>query len=294
MSGALPEEVVERLSTCGPVRLSAGDDGAAAVEGNLAPLRGQLYALVTRGGATERALRDTGRIVVEARDRDSEWSVRLTGRAVAGRTVIADSRRSELVHWVPEGVRPAELVAVRVHPETIEYVRGKGAGRTRAAGPVPGGPGPAPLRRWTTLATEGMEVWYVGLFVVCWVGALLLLEGWAQFVGYGNMLTGGGCLLGGTILWAQAARYERWREGLESDRSAGRMLEGWEPASRVRRVGVATILAGLVIIALAGAVLGWGVAMVTIAASGVPVILPFFVFRHALRRSDAVAERGAD
>ncbi|MFZ5480384.1 MAG: hypothetical protein ACOZNI_26710 [Myxococcota bacterium] len=289
----LPEEVVARLSTCGPVKLLTGEPGdSGTAEAWVAPLDKQLYAFVFRGSRTEENLLKSGRAEIHVEDREGEWAIRVRGRGVAGRGVLSDVRRPELMHWLPEGTSPAQLLAARIHPEAVEYLRGKGSGRTRAAGPVPGGQPPPPAARWARLASDHVILWFVAMGVVDWLGLLVLVEIDEQRVGMLIAMTlAGVAMLGGVTLWNQANVFQRWREGLVPDEEAALMLEAWEPPGRVRRAGLAGMIGGLV---LAAGIAGWGgwrLGIFAILTSGFPFLLPAHWIRHAMRRSDRAEEK---
>lgn len=290
----LPPEVLERLSTHGRVRLSVGDDAATSADVYVAPLNKQLFLLLTKGGASEQRLLEEPRATILAEDRASEWVIRSTGRAVPGRPIPAESRRPELMHWLPEGVPPSELVAVRFHPETVEYVQGKGAARTRAAGEVPGGALPPALTRWTMLATDGVVLWFFGMAALDWLGLFFLVEDAERrrMLLLLLLVAVGGCLLGGVTLVHQAARYARWREGLESDEGARYVLDGWEAPGRLRVAGLGMIGLGAVLAVLVSAGAGWRVGVWAVLASGAPLVGAFHTARHLLRRKDAEGEFG--
>ena len=290
---ALPDEVVEKLSTIGPVKLVTGPAGEEnTCRASLAPLHAQLYVFVLAGGPAERNLLATGRAEITAEDPGGDWTIRVSARAVAGRSVLADPRRPELMHWLPEGVAPASLLAVRLHPEKLEYLKGKGTTRVRAAGPIPGAAPPPATTRWSMLATDGVLLWMLPLFALDW-GALLL---WAEADRVRGLLLVGMAvaslsMLGGVTLWNQVNVFERWREGLESDAAATRMLTAWEPVDRVRGAGLAGMGVGLVLAVLVGAFAGWRFGVVAIAASGLPLLAPFHWVRHAFRRSDRTSSQ---
>jgi hypothetical protein len=290
---ALPDEVLERLAMHGPVRLSVGDDLPASADAPTAPLDRQLYLFVQRGGAVSQRLNQTTRASFLAEDRAGEYLVRVTGRAVAGRTVLADPRRSELMHWLPPGVPAGELVAVRFHPETLEYIQGRGATRTRAAGPVPGAALPGALSRWWRLASDRVVVWFFALAGLDWLSLFFLVDlekrGWLLL---SLMILAGSSLLGGVVLVDQSARLARWREGLETEPAAALMLEGWDAPGRVRAVGSGMMALGGVLACLLAAGAGWKVGAWTVVSSGAPLVAAFYGVRHALRRRDAAREVG--
>jgi hypothetical protein len=289
----LPEEIVARLSTCGPVKLLTGEPGeSGTAEAWLAPLDKQLYAFVFRGSRTEANLLESGRAEIHVEDKGGDWAIKVKGRGVAGRSVLADTRRPELMHWLPEGTSPAQLLAARIHPETVEYTKGKGSDRTRAAGPVPGGKPPSLLGKWSRLASDHVLLWFVAMAIVDWLGLLMLVETENQRIGMlVGMAVAGVGMLGGVTLWNQANAFSRWREGLARDEDVAMMLEAWEPPARVRTVGIAGMIGGALVALLLGAWGGWRLGAFALATSGLPVLLPFHWIRHLLRRSDRAEEK---
>ncbi|MDP2313923.1 MAG: hypothetical protein Q8P41_13535 [Pseudomonadota bacterium] len=289
----LPDEVLERLSTHPRVKLTVGRESATAADVHVAPLSKQLFLLVSRGGATEQGLLEETEASILAEGSDGAWFVRASGRAVVGRPVLNEPRRPELLHWLPDGVSPAGLVAVRFHPETVEYIQGRGATRSRAAGEVPEGKPPGVLSRWGRLASDRVVLWYFALAAIDWAGLLFLVEEPRRpALLLVLLLLSSMSLLGGVTLLDQAARFARWREGLETDADTVLMLKGWDPPRRVHAVGLGMMLFGgaLAVVLAAGA--GWRVGALAIVASAVPILGPFHLARHALRRKDAERETG--
>jgi hypothetical protein len=288
----LPDEVLERLSTHSRVKLTVGDDAAGA-EVHVAPLSKQLFLLVSRGGAIERRLLEDTAVTILAESREGDWMVRASGRAVVGRAVISEPRRPELMHWLPEGVSPGGLVAVRFHPERVEYIQGRGTTRTRAAGDVPGGKPPTLLSRWARLATDDVVLWLFVLGVLDWGGLMVLLEQERRpALLLVLMLVSSVSLLCGLTLVHQAARFARWREGLETDAATVLMLKGWDPPRRVRDVGLGMMALGSALAVILAVGAGWWIGVLAVLASAAPILGPFHLARHALRRRDAEREIG--
>lgn len=289
----LPPEVLERLSVHGRVRLAIGEEATGA-DVVVAPLNKQLFLLVSRGGATERRLLEDPRATIFAEDRANDWLVRATGRAVPGRPVHAEPRRSELMHWLPDGVSPSALVAVRFHPETVEYVQGKGASRNRVAGPVPGGAPPPAVTRWAMLATDGIVAWFFVMAGLDWLGLLFLVEEEEKrkMLLLVLLVVTGACLLAGVQLVHQAGRFARWREGLETDESARLVVAGWEAPRRIRDVGFGMMGLGVLLAVLVSAGAGWKVGGWAVLVSAAPLVGLFHTARHLLRQKDAATEKG--
>lgn len=292
-TGELPEPVLERLSQEPRVGLTVGDDPTTATHVGIAPLSRQAFLLVPRGSPTEAALLAEPRITLAAEDPKGEWMVRVVGRGVVARPVTSEARRAEIVHWLPEKASPASMVAVRLLPETLEYVQGKGSSRTRAAGPVPGGQVPGAVGRWATLATDRMVGLYFGALLADWGGLLLLVEEAKQrMLLLFLMLLSSVSLLAGVCLLEQAARLVRWREGRVSDDEGGLLVRGWEGPPRVLGVGSGMMVLGALLAGALALGAGWKVGAWAVLASAVPVLAPFLIVRHLSRRQDTPRESG--
>ena len=95
----LPDEVMERLSIHGALRLAVGPEGnSIPTTGVAAPLRDVLYVLIPRNKKVEEKLEHSLRAELRAEDPQGEWSVTARGRLHLGRSAQADERRSELFH----------------------------------------------------------------------------------------------------------------------------------------------------------------------------------------------------
>lgn len=287
----LPNEIVERLSVHARVKVSLAT--GLTTEVPIAPLSRQLFLLVNAGGAFEASVLDDPLVTVTADGPDGDWSVRIRGRAVVGRSVLAEARRPELMHWLPEGVSPSGLMAVRFLPEHLEYYRGKGKDRTRVEGPVPGAAPPPLLTRYALLAAEGVVLGYFAIGALDFVGLLYLHEQQDERIFLLLLMVFTGCsLLAGANLVHQAARYQRWREGLEPSAEGGGLVSGWVSARHLQRVGWGMIGLGFLLAICLGGGAGWQVAAWAVISSGILLVGPFFLIRHLLRRRDAALEIG--
>lgn len=287
----LPEEVVRLLSAHGPVKLEvAGGDMPVGMTAHLAPLGRQLYTFVRKDSPVEQAMLDQGRATLTAEDPAGAYLVKVKVRAVPGRRVAADPRRAELMYWLPEGARPADLSTVYLHPEEVEYIRGAGARRTRIAGPVPGGALPSAVARWVRLSQKEVLGWYLVWPFVDWIGLLYLgIAPTTRVLILLLMLVAQWSMLSGVALLQQRARYTRYREGL--DRPPELMLEGWARPRDLRATGAGMIAAGVVLtlFLMAGSSVTLG--LVTLFGSGAPFFGLFFGVRHLFRHDDARGDR---
>lgn len=290
--GALPEEVLERLSAQSCVRVTSGpEDGPRTLRVDAAPVQADLYLLVEPDSPLLTDLEHSTAVVVAADGPDESWQVRVRGRAVPGRRVVAERRRAELVHWLPEGVGPTERVAVRVWADHLDYATGKGATRKRAEGPVPGGETAGPIRRWADLVLHDHWGWLVAMLALQYGGILVLTEpGDGRVVRLVVMALAGAALLGSVVLFEQRARFVRWREGLVREDHAGPLLRGTVAPEPVRRVSLALGVFGALAALLFGLAAGPAQAALLLLTSGAPLLAPFYGIRYVLRRNDARAE----
>lgn len=288
---ALPDEILELLSTHGPVSLEVGGGPDPVSEKvSVAPLNRQLYAFVRPGSPLERALEAHGTAVLGAEDPAGGYLLRLRTRATLGRPVTGEARRAELMYWLPAGARPNGLIAARLHPESLDYTRGKGKDRNRVEGDVPGGALPGAVSRWARLGREGVVGWYPVLVLTDWIGVVLLgiPEGTRALIALLMIVAGLG-MLGGVAVLNQWALLVRYREGLATEAEAALGLEGWAAPDDLWAAGWAGVVGGLLLSLLLGAGAGWSVAALSVGASGLLVFGPFYGIRHLFRKKDEEA-----
>ena len=286
----LPPEVLDRLAGCDRVKLQVGLLGTNAMIPAIAvPLRGALYILFVPTAAARAQMEQTVVATVQAEAVDASWSISARGRLLHGRTAQADSRRSELAHWVPEG-EAAHWTAGLFYAEHLDYQVESAAGRRRASGPLPGS---APRSWWrlvSELAIEPFQWWFLASGVMIAVGIL-----------YANADEAGTPLvlvvaLTAAFLPVVAGRLvlapldlERWRDGREADASLGDLVRAWVSPAEYRTGGLK--LAGVAAVAWVLLVLLGGpyVASLVSLLSGAPVLLLIMAVR---RRSKARLEKG--
>lgn len=288
----LPDEVLDRLSLGKPVRFTAwnGED-MVTLQASVAPLHRQLYVLVPLGGEMEAALLSDGRAEISAESKEENWNLRVTGRAVAGRSASGDPRRSELVHWLPENQNPNRLLAVRFLAEQMDYSRSQGNDRTRAAGPVPGRKVPSPAARWTRMAIRGTLGWVPVMGLTLWGGLLTWADPpYRTFTVLTLMILVSVSLYGGVGLLGRYTSFLRWREGLVKEEEVPEFMRGWLPPRQVFRVGAALVVLGEFSLPLLWLLLSREVALLSFFASGVWIWAPWHVVRYLFRRSDAAVE----
>lgn len=125
MAEQVPSEILRIMASHGSMRLICGGGGSA--EGttcHVAPFDDVLYCLVGPGSSALNRLLESPKARLELENGELGYKIKIRGRAVPGRSVLAHARRSELLHWVPEGQNPRALLAVPLWPEHIHYEKG--------------------------------------------------------------------------------------------------------------------------------------------------------------------------
>ena len=246
-----------------------------------APIQRQLYLLLAPESRVETTLDEHVHAAVIAEDPVGKWSVNTRGRLLYGRRVVNDPRRNELMHWLPEGIGPADLVACRFHPESLDYQHEAVDGRRRANGPVPGA---APLPTWRRLWDIGGVPFWPWLLASSVLEGLVILfvadfedrHAWSLAMA---ILAGGLPIIGARIALA-ANDIARWRKGLEKDAALGALGEAWFSARELERQGIYVLLAA----AAAWFFLAWACGAVVVGWIALVSGAPLLVLLMAVRR----------
>lgn len=290
--GTLPEEILEVLSTYGPVQVTAGPEtDRRTIRAEVAPLHRRLFLLVRPDDRLVTDLLDDPSLVITAEGPDVAWTLRIRARGVPGRRVVSEPRRAELSHWLPDGVHPGDRLAVHVYADHVDYVRGRGAARVRADGAVPDRDLPGPLARWWELAMGGHVGWFAVMLAADWATLLFYAEpGDARPLRLAILVLGGALLLAGVVLFERWTRFVRWREGLVPEAEAGPLARGWAAPDRVPPLAGGLAALGAVILLLYGLAAGPIPALVAAFGGGAPLLAVFYGVRHVSRRTDARGE----
>ena len=286
MSVSLPDEVLSRLAAHNVVRLSA--DGAGSVAGWAVPLHKQLYVLLKPSAEILAALEEDRAAEVTASGPAGSWNLNLRGRAVPGRTAAAEARRSEMFHWLPEGTRAQELVAVLFHPEEMDWNRANEDGtRYRAQGPIPGSKLPSSPQRYFKLCSHGVVLWPYPMAALDFVVLLMWIEErYRHGIVLTAMVVAGAMMLGAVTLAGRLALFTRWREGSGEETDAPELIDGWVAPAPARRVAVVLGVGGALLALLLGPSVSPLATVTAIFASGAPVLGGWHLGRHLLRRVD--------
>lgn len=278
MSGPnLPDEVIRILSFHGPVELITGRGEAAATgKVHLAPFDDQLILLVpplSRLVAGVLAVPDAQLV---ARAEDQRYTLRLVGRAVAGRLVSAHPARAAISPWLPEGSTPASWLAIPFVADEVELVKEEDQVRNRFAGPTPAGRALPPPWRRIFAAGFGQG----GTLPL--IGSLILVFLWFGYLGadqplrpLGVLLAWGGAmgLIAGIRLLGQAAAFGKWLRGDGRAEDAPAIQRGWLSVEQARRLGLLALgVAALCLFFVVWMPNGAASVLVVVLASGSPLL----------------------
>jgi hypothetical protein len=115
----------------------------------VAPFDDVLYCLVSEGSPAVNQLLIHPEARLEMTSQEEGLVIKIRGRSVPGRSIMAHPRRSELLHWVAEDQDPRKLLAVPLWAEHIHFDKGE----TTYAGETPQGRARrSPLSLWTEAA----------------------------------------------------------------------------------------------------------------------------------------------
>ncbi|MCK6506472.1 hypothetical protein L6R53_24385 [Myxococcota bacterium] len=289
--GNLPDEVIRLLSFHGPVELWTGEGSRAATQKvHVAPFDDELILLVPPTSPLVGGLLQTSKAMVTARAEDQRYTLRLEGRAVAGRPVPSHRSRGSITPWLPEGQPAHRFLAVTFIADKVELVREEGQVHNRYAGPTPTGRAlPPAWRRWLSAALGEGGRWLaitglVGPFA--WFGyqgsdypfrPLALLLAWTASLG----------LVAGIRLLGQSGAFTKWRAGDGDLSDAPFLRDGWLAPDQARLGGMAALLAATVASGLLAAFpSGLASIGVVLLSTGAPVLAASWLLHGTVRARD--------
>jgi len=278
----IPSEILRLLAGVDGVRLVCGGrKGAEGVSCHIAPFEGPLYCIVDPKAPALRRLFVNPEARIEAESASDEFNIRIRGRAVPGRSVMSNRRRSELLHWVPDGGDPRVLLAVPFWPEYIEYKKGT----EQFEGPTPMGKERPSLTM--SLLEAGMgRIWpaIIFSFIAIWLWVAYAGRGQAvwQFYSLPIAFSTSLLLLVGSNLAYRAACFRRVIEGRCLPESAPQLSEGLLSHRLVVRLSVVCLAVGAALCALLSAMESW-LLPVTLVSSLLWVLWPMWAI-HLLQK----------
>lgn len=264
----LPPDVVRVLSFHGPVEVVVGDaDRMVAGRASVAPFEDLLHLLVPAGAPIEEALLETTVAAVQARHKEGDYSLRLTGRACAGRPLTSHPDRGSLEPWVADGVALSRLTVVSFAALHCELTRNEAGGQAvRYHGPTRlGKTPPKPAQYWPLAALSGVALPFL-------VVSLVVPFAWLVYQGEGYrfrplaLLMSGGAgaaAVAGVRLLTLSLGFQRWRAGRARESDAPVLTQGLIAPREARRAGM--VLLGLWALLVGGIAAIWGDLLVVLA-----------------------------
>lgn len=248
----VPSDVIRQLALHEQLTVRAGHTDTVSLERcAIAPFEDCIFLFLSAHSATVDKLQSRTWLEGTARDDEAGWSIRLTGRAVAGRPVISHTRRLELLPWLPEGTSAQTLLAVPFWPEEIEYVRLNKRGDTeKYQGRTPAGLNlPSFWTRWSRVAFRGIEPIVAASFAADW-GYLLYLghETPLRWVALVMSTIASLLMLGGGRMVYRSMAFNAWREGRCSAADAPQLTAGMVAPRPVFHLGVGMMVVGLLLV----------------------------------------------
>jgi hypothetical protein len=265
----VPSDVVRQLALHEKLTVRSGRQGHVSLERcAIAPFEDCIFLFLSERSATVASLKTRTWLEGTCRDEDAGWSIRLTGRAVAGRPVISHARRLELLPWLPEDADARRMLAVPFWPEEIEYVRiGKSGESERYYGKTPAGLKlPSFWARWGRLAFRRIEhVVFAALsadwIYLAWLGHETPLR-WVALALAGSASV---LMLGGARMIYRTLAFNAWREGRCDPDDAPLLTGGLVAPTPAFQLGVAMLVLGLALVLPLNM---WGPTLAWVALSG--------------------------
>lgn len=277
----LPRDVIRVLSTHGPVSWWVGGESALARgAASCAPFEDAVFLFLPIGGEGERALLESTRMVVAARQTEGAYNLKMEGRAHAGLPLGRHPRRAEIGPWAPEGVNPGRLLVVPFVPEHIELTRQDGEVQQRHVGDTPAGKERhAAEGLWLRAAFGGMAAPFA-LMVIAGVWAFLALRGpdypfrpLALVMG----ILAGLLPLAGARLGILAHAYRGWRAGRVRDGEAQLLEDGLLAPSNLDAVAIRLLLLGGALLLMVAGLWEAALAGLALGLSGVWLLVPVWL-----------------
>ncbi len=290
-SNLIPEPITRILALHGPVQVAVGiGETRVTVKAHSVPFDDLILLFMPRSSPLRAALDRNPEVELAAQGGDTNYSVRMHGRAVVAGPASGHARRMEIVPWLPEGTTLQRFLAVELVPERIEYAYDEGDERRYFQGTTQAAEIPKRLTRWLFLCFQGIVPALAIAFVVLWAyvgwwGQWFTLRPLALLV---SLVACFGFMAGGRLLYRIAA-HRRWQRGGAARHFGSFLSEGLLP------VRAANVLAwtcmGVAAAALIMCGVAWGGELigVTLAATQLWFLLPLWVIRFMGEMKDRPA-----
>jgi hypothetical protein len=277
----IPEPITRILALHGPVNVSSGlGPGRVSASVSVAPFDDQLVLFFPHRAPFLAGLDRDPCVELNIQGGDTNYSVRIHGRAVDTGVAAGSERRLELVHWLPAGGTLQRYRAVELVPERIEYAYDEDDQRRYYQGVTAAAETPSPGARWARLCFDGVLIPLILAFPALFVW--IAVYGWWYPLRYVALVVASiasyGLLAACRILYRVAA-HRRWQQGKAARHYGNMLAEGLLPVRSALRM--AWILGAVALVALASSVVGWcgELAGASLAASQLWYLVPLWVFR---------------
>jgi hypothetical protein len=285
----LPPLVIHTLSSHGPVAVTSVGNGTTS-QLHCAPFEEKVYLFCVAGSAVEEGLLMHAGLSLNAKASDGRYTLRMSGRAHAGRLLSGHRERASLEAWAPEGIPYSRLLVIPFAAEDVDLYQAEGDESARFTGRTPVGITlESAAREYTRAALSGlalpMVIWTT-LITVAW----LIVQG-VRFEGreiaMGLALVGGTGMITGFRLIYVSIAFGQWRRGLARVEDAPVLSEGLLAPGQTMRM--AAILLGFSALALISLALLWGSTIVglVLGVSGVWLIVPAWALHLLMRQPEA-------
>ena len=287
----IPEPITRILALHGPVHVASGlGPSRVSVTAHVVPFDDMLVLFLRRGSPFAAALdRDPG-VELSVQGGDTNYSVRMHGRAVVTGTANAHERRLEILPWLPEGATLQSFLAVELIPERIDYAFDEGEERRFFRGATEAAEVPARLSRWLFLTFRGVipavAIAFVALWAyIGWWGVWFTLRPLALL----SALIASFGLIAACRLVYRVAAHRRWQRGTAARHHGDLLSEGLLPVRGAQVLAGVTAAVSLLALALCGAAWGTELLGVTLAATQLWFLLPLWTFRFMGDMSETAA-----
>jgi hypothetical protein len=278
----IPEPITRILALHGPVHVSSGlGPQRVSVNVHCAPFDDLLVLFVPGRSPLVAALERDPRVDLHVQGGDTNYTVRMQGRAVDTGTSGGHERRMELVPWLPEGTTLQRFRAVELVPERIEYGYDEGEERRYFQGATAANETPSNTGRWLRLCFGGLIPAVAVAFLGLWGWIAVQWYPW-RLVPLGVALVAALSLMAASRIAHRILGYRSWQRGKGSRQAGGGFSEGLVPLHRAKIVAGALLVVSLAALVFCG--VGWSGELtgIALAASQLWVLVPLWVIRAGI------------
>ena len=283
----IPDPITRILALHGPIKVSCGQ-GARRISVNVhcAPFDDLLVLFTPLRSPLIAALDRDPRVGLIVQGGETNYTVRIQGRGVATGTAGAHERRMELVPWLPEGSTLQQFRAVELVPERIEYAYDEGEERRHYEGRTEAGKLPTAAGLWLRLCfaelVPAVALAMVGLFIG--VAFQWFYFVWERPLAYLVSMVISLCLMAAGRVLQRSLSHRSWQRGRGPRSWGGVFSEGLVPLHKGRILAVALAVLAVVILIITIAMGHAGLAGISLLASQLWYLFPYWLVRSDEQR----------